>query len=36
MFCILISKFSGELMDRWNRTAQPIKRKQIREPDFKI
>ena len=31
MLCMLISKFPGGLMDRWNRTVQAIRRKQIRE-----
>ena len=34
MSCVLISKLSGGLMDRWNRTLQAIRRKQIREPDL--
>ena len=31
MLCILVSKLSGGLMDRWYRTAQAIRRKQIRD-----
>ena len=31
MLCILISKLSGGLMDRWYRTVQAIRRKQIRD-----
>ena len=34
MLCMLISKLSGGLMDRWNRTEQAIRRKQGREPDL--
>ena len=34
MLCMLISKLPGGLMDRWNRTEQAIRRKQIREPDI--
>ena len=34
MLCMLISKLPGGLMDRWNRTLQAIRRKQIREPDL--
>ena len=34
MLCILISKMPGGLMDRWNRTVNTIRRKQIREPDL--
>ena len=33
MLCMLISKVPGQLMDRWNRTVQAIRRKQRREPD---
>ena len=34
MLCMLISKLPGGLMDRWNKTVQAIRRKQIREPDL--
>ena len=34
MLCMLISKVPGQLMDRWNRTVQAIRRKQRREPDL--
>ena len=34
MLCMLISKLSGGLMDRWNRIEQAIRRKQGREPDL--
>ena len=34
MLCILISKLSGGLMHRWDRTLQAIRRKQRREPDL--
>ena len=34
MLCMLISKLPGGLTDRWNRTEQSIRRKQIREPDI--
>ena len=34
MLCMLISKLPGGLMDRWNRTEQAIRRKQIREPEI--
>ena len=34
MLCMLISKLCGGLLDRWNRTVQTIRRKQIREPDI--
>ena len=34
MLCMLISKLPGGLRDRWNSTAQAIRRKQIKEPDL--
>ena len=36
MLCMLISKLPGGLMDRWNRTVQAIRRKQIGEPDLQF
>ena len=34
MLCMLILKLSGGLMDRWNKTVQAIRRKQIRDLDL--
>ena len=34
MLCMLISKLTGMLTDRWNRKVQNIRRRELREPDL--